>query len=116
MVVPARRDACKRGFSCPRLGLPVAVAAFSVACCARTWACASSLSRCALARLPATCLRRLRVVLPISFGVGVFFGSFSFIGDCLLYGFFPARSQPGSVWGKGQGVASARRQERASDG
>src|SRR5260221_9663877 len=79
MVVPARRDACKRGFSCPRLGLPVAVAAFSVACCARTWACASSLSRCALARLPATCLRRLRVVLPISFGVGVFFGSFSFM-------------------------------------
>src|SRR5258707_13614375 len=106
MVVPARRDACKRGFSCPRLGLPVAVAAFSVACCARTWACASSLSRCALARLPATCLRRLRVVLPISFGVGVFFGSFSFMGDCLLYGFFSAGRQPGRLRGKAEELAS----------
>src|SRR5260221_9006772 len=101
MVVPARRDACKRGFSCPRLGLPVAVAAFSVACCARTWACASSLSRCALARLAATCLRRLRVVLPISFGVGVFFGSVSFMGDWLLFGFFLARRQTGTVRSKG---------------
>jgi hypothetical protein len=80
-AVLARRFASIRFWSCfPSDG----AAACSAACCARDSACASSLSRWALARLAATCLRRLRVALPISFGAVVFFDSFSFMGNSLL--------------------------------
>src|SRR5450755_2047921 len=108
-VVPARRTAFMRFWSCfPFDG----AATCSAACCARDAACASSLSRWALARLAATCLRRLRVALPMSFGAVVFFDSFSFMVNSLLEGFFCARREPGSVacgaWR--QAVASLHRQ------
>ena len=113
MVVPTRRFAGIRFWSCfPFDG----VAAFSASCCSRAWACASSLSRCTSARFPATCLRRLRVALPISFGAVAFFVSFSFMGNCLLYGFFFAGREPDIVWGKRQDVASACRQDVACAG